>query len=135
MKNAASRPGHEKTKTSRQSRFPQNRLLVEDLTAVGYPRPAPLLAASDHVFFGSRTAGAAKRSIDINFISGRGYKLYPAPVIPGCSSWGRPGIHTHDGGYGFRGRAFSDRIDFVNFAQNARPGMTAILFFQVNPQP
>jgi hypothetical protein len=43
-----------------------NRLLVEDLTAVGYPRPAPLLAASDHVFFEDRTAGAAKRSAFIN---------------------------------------------------------------------
>jgi hypothetical protein len=39
-----------------------NRLLVEDLTAVGYPRPAPLLAASDHVFFEDTTAGAANRS-------------------------------------------------------------------------
>jgi hypothetical protein len=39
-----------------------NRLLVEDLTAIGYPRPAPLLAASDPVFFGDRTAGAANRS-------------------------------------------------------------------------
>jgi hypothetical protein len=32
------------------------------LTAFGYPRPAPLLAAGDHVFFEDRTAGAAKRS-------------------------------------------------------------------------
>jgi hypothetical protein len=38
-----------------------NRLLVEDLSAIGYPRPAPLLAASDHVFFGGRTARAANR--------------------------------------------------------------------------
>jgi hypothetical protein len=50
--------------------FPKNRLLVEDLTAVGYPRPAPLLAASDHVFFGGRTAGAAKRSTFINLFPG-----------------------------------------------------------------
>jgi hypothetical protein len=46
-----------------------NRLLVEDLTAVGYPRPAPLLAASDHVFFVDRTAGATKRSVLINLFS------------------------------------------------------------------
>jgi hypothetical protein len=39
-----------------------NRLLVEDLTAFGYPRPAPLLAAGDHVFFEDRTAGTANRS-------------------------------------------------------------------------
>jgi hypothetical protein len=32
------------------------------LIAIGYPRPAPLLAASDHVFFEDRTAGAANRS-------------------------------------------------------------------------
>jgi hypothetical protein len=25
---------------------------------------------------------------------------------------------------GFRVRSFSDKIDFVNFAQNSRPGMT-----------
>jgi hypothetical protein len=46
-----------------------NRLLVEDLTAIGYPRPAPLLAASDHVFFEDRTAGAAKRSRVIKLFS------------------------------------------------------------------
>jgi len=39
-----------------------NRLLVEDSTAIGYPRPAPLLAASDHVFFDDRTARMANRS-------------------------------------------------------------------------
>jgi hypothetical protein len=26
-------------------------------------------------------------------------------VIPGCATWRRPGIHTHDRGYGFRARA------------------------------
>jgi hypothetical protein len=50
--------------------FPKNRLLVEDLTAIGYPRPAPLLAASDHVFFEDRTAQAAKRSTCINLFPG-----------------------------------------------------------------
>src|SRR3982074_757429 len=34
-------------------------------------------------------------------------------VIPGCATWRRPGIHTHDRGYGFRALAF------------ARPGTTA----------
>src|SRR5664279_1929798 len=28
-------------------------------------------------------------------------------VIPGCAPWRRPGIHTHDGGYGFRVRCFA----------------------------
>jgi hypothetical protein len=46
--------------------FPRHRLLVEDLTAIGYPRPAPLLAASDHAFFEGRTAAKAKRSARIN---------------------------------------------------------------------
>ncbi|HEV7880788.1 hypothetical protein [Bradyrhizobium sp.] len=40
-----------------------NRLLVEDLTAIGYPRPAPSLTASDPVFFEGRTAGPANRSV------------------------------------------------------------------------
>jgi hypothetical protein len=31
--------------------FPPNCLPVEDLTAVGYPRPAPFFTASDLVFF------------------------------------------------------------------------------------
>jgi hypothetical protein len=50
-------------------RVSPNRLLVEDPTAIGYPRPAPLLAASDHVFFEYRTAGAANRSRVINLFS------------------------------------------------------------------
>jgi hypothetical protein len=45
-------------------------------------------------------------------------------VIPGCASWHRAGIHTPDGGYGFRARSLSDKIDIVNFAQSSRPGMT-----------
>src|SRR5689334_5623738 len=28
-------------------------------------------------------------------------------VIPGRASWREPGIHTHDGGYGFRARRFA----------------------------
>jgi hypothetical protein len=32
------------------------------LTAFGYPRPAPLLAASDHVFFDGTIPKSAKRS-------------------------------------------------------------------------
>jgi hypothetical protein len=49
-------------KNEQAIRVSPNRLLVEDLTAFGYPRPAPLLAAGDHVFFEDRTAGAANRS-------------------------------------------------------------------------
>src|SRR5215475_7764061 len=30
-----------------------------------------------------------------------------ALVIPGCAGRRRPGIHTHDGGYGFRARHFA----------------------------
>jgi hypothetical protein len=56
-------------KNEQAIRVSPNRLLVEDLTAIGYPRPAPLLAASDHVFFEDRTAGAANRSALIYFIS------------------------------------------------------------------
>jgi len=37
----------------------------------------------------------------------------PSAVIPGCAAWRRPGIHTHDRGYGFRARSFY-----------SRPGMT-----------
>jgi hypothetical protein len=70
-------------KTSRQSRFPQNRLLVEDLTAVGYPRPAPLLAASDHVFFEDRTAEPENRSTEVN--------LFPGPRIS-CISFRHSGM-------------------------------------------
>src|SRR6185295_3651856 len=40
----------------------------------------------------------------------------------------RPGIHTPDGGYGFRARSLSDKIDAVNFALSSRPGMTAFVF-------
>jgi hypothetical protein len=62
-------------KNEQAIRVSPNRLLVEDLTAFGYPRPAPLLAASDHVFFEDRTARAANRSIRIN--------LFPCAYI-GC---------------------------------------------------
>jgi hypothetical protein len=43
-------------------------------------------------------------------------------VIPGRASWREPGIQNHVSG--FRVRSSSDKIDFVNFAQNSRPGMT-----------
>jgi hypothetical protein len=49
-------------KNEQAIRASPNRLLVEDLTAIGYPRPAPSLTASDHVFFEGRTAGPANRS-------------------------------------------------------------------------
>jgi hypothetical protein len=61
MKDAASRRDTAK-KNEQAIRVSPNRLLVEDLTAIGYPRPAPLLAASDHAFFEDRTAGPANRS-------------------------------------------------------------------------
>jgi hypothetical protein len=39
-------------------------------------------------------------------------------------------------GYGFRVRSFSDKIDYVNFAQNSRPGMTVVaLFLRLRAQP
>ena len=38
----------------------------------------------------------------------------PGVVIPGCATWRKPGIHTPDGGYGFRARSF-----------HSRPGMTS----------
>jgi hypothetical protein len=56
-------------------RVSPNRLLVEDLTAIGYPRPAPLLAASDHVFFEDRTARTANRSGFIYLFSGSHIRL------------------------------------------------------------
>jgi hypothetical protein len=43
--------------------FPPHCLPVEDLTAVGYPRPAPFFTASDPVFFMERTAGLVNGSI------------------------------------------------------------------------
>jgi hypothetical protein len=41
-------------------------------------------------------------------------------VIPGCASWRRPGIHTHDGGYGFRAHSL-----------HSRPGMTNEIFYRI----
>jgi hypothetical protein len=58
------------TKNEQAIRVSPNRLLVEDLTAFGYPRPAPLLAAGDHVFFEGRTGGPANRSAAIKLFSG-----------------------------------------------------------------
>jgi hypothetical protein len=52
MKNAAWRPGRGPKQNEQAIRVSPNRLLVEDLTAIGYPRPAPSLTASDPVFFG-----------------------------------------------------------------------------------
>jgi hypothetical protein len=98
-----------KNKNEQAIRVSPNRLLVEDLTAFGYPRPAPLLAAGDHVFFEGRTAGPGNRSAFIYLFSTSRIKLYLAFVIPGCASWRRPGIHTHDGGYGFRARTIGPR--------------------------
>jgi hypothetical protein len=66
---ARDKPGHDGRENKNEQAipgFPKNRLLVEDLTAFGYPRPAPLLAAGDHVFFEDRTAEPANRSTAIN---------------------------------------------------------------------
>jgi hypothetical protein len=49
-------------KNEQAIRVSPNRLLVEDLTAFGYPRPAPLLAAGDHVFFEDTIPRSASRS-------------------------------------------------------------------------
>jgi hypothetical protein len=54
----------------------------------------------------------------------RAKSAFATLVIPGRASWCGPGIHTPCGGYGFRARSLSDKIDFVNFAQSSRPGMT-----------
>jgi hypothetical protein len=35
---------------------------------------------------------------------------------------------TPNRGYGFRVRSLSDKIDFVNFEQSSRPGMTIDIF-------
>jgi hypothetical protein len=43
--------------------FPPNCLPVEDLIAIGYPRPAPFITARDPVSFMERTAGLANRSM------------------------------------------------------------------------
>src|SRR5260370_10307628 len=42
-------------------------------------------------------------------------------VIPGCAPWRRPGIHTHDGGYGFRVR---DCVAPRNDDRLSCPGLT-----------
>ena len=75
-------------KNEQAIRVSPNRLLVEDLTAFGYPRPAPLLAASDHAFFEDTTARPAKRSALIYLFSSLCIKLYLALVIPGCARLG-----------------------------------------------
>jgi hypothetical protein len=105
-------------KNEQAIRVSPNRLLVEDLSAIGYPRPAPSLTASDHVFFGGRTSGEANRSVFINLFPRAHIRLYLASVIPGCAiqvgnsrfGWCRPGIHTHDGGYGFRAHTTGPRF-------------------------
>jgi hypothetical protein len=105
------------------------------LTAIGYPRPAPLLAASDQVFFEDRTAEPADRSTFINFISKLAYKaVRSCPSFRDAPLGAGPESITPNPGYGFRARSFSDKIDFVNFAQNSRPGMTAILSFLARNQ-
>src|ERR1700759_5514097 len=46
----------------------------------------------------------------------------------GAPRSGEPGIHTHNGGYGFRARAFRTKLTLrVNFVSTAHPGMTTAL--------
>jgi hypothetical protein len=99
-----------------------NRLLVEDLTAIGYPRPAPLLAASDHVFFGDRTAGTANRSALIYFISS------PHTVFSIRHSGMRRLAQARN--------PYSPQGLWIPGSCYARPGMTAILSLPMrNPHP
>jgi hypothetical protein len=80
------------TKNEQAIRVSPNRLLVEDLTAFGYPRPAPLLAAGDYVFFDDTIPNSASRSTLIYLFSSPCIKLYLAFVIPGHASSRGPGI-------------------------------------------
>ena len=66
-------------KNEQAIRVSPNRLLVEDLTAFGYPRPAPLLAAGDHVFFDDTIPKPASRSAFINLFPCAQITLYLAP--------------------------------------------------------
>jgi hypothetical protein len=43
----------------------------------------------------------------------------PTVVIPGCAAWRRPGIHTHDRGYGFRA--------LVSLAPERRKGKSPVV--------
>jgi hypothetical protein len=94
-----------KNKNEQAIRVSPNRLLVEDLTAFGYPRPAPLLAAGDHVFFDDTTARPANRSAAINLFSCAHIPCISSSFRDAPPLGRRPGIHSHDGGYGFRARA------------------------------
>jgi hypothetical protein len=73
-------------KNEQAIRVSPNRLLVEDLTAFGYPRPAPLLAAGDHAFFEGRTGRPANRSIA---------KSSLFTFLPVCAMKRRPSIPEH----------------------------------------
>jgi hypothetical protein len=97
--------GNRQNKNEQAIRVSPNRLLVEDLTAFGYPRPAPLLAAGDHVFFEDRTAGPANRSALIYLFSSSHIKLYLAFVIPGCASSAQTRNPVPHSVSGFRVRA------------------------------
>jgi hypothetical protein len=50
--------------------------------------------------------------------------IRPNLVIPGCALLGADPESSTMHCSGFRVRSLGDKIDFVNFAQNSRPGMT-----------
>src|ERR1700737_2198388 len=49
-------------------------------------------------------------------------------VIPGCASWRRPGIHTHDRGHGFRVRSFHSRPGMTPYFQRLSGASRAAIF-------
>jgi len=75
-------------KNEQAIRVSPNRLLVEDLSAIGYPRPAPSLTASDHVFFAGRTGGPAIRSVFHLSIFMPAHKAVSSPRHSGARLFG-----------------------------------------------
>jgi hypothetical protein len=93
------------------------------LTAFGYPRPAPLLAASDHVFFEERTAGPANRSRVDLFIFKLAYKAVSSLRHSGMRLFGADPESSSALGLWIPGSR-----------EEARPGMTAVFFpSETNP--
>jgi hypothetical protein len=124
---ALHKAGHDdlgsQNKNEQAIRVSPDSLLVEDLTAIGYPRPAPLLAASDDVFFGNRTAGPAIRSALIYLFSSSHIKLYPAFRHAPLGADPESGSSLHlDSGFA-RARARAPRNDghFVCSMRNQLP--------------
>jgi hypothetical protein len=113
------------TKNEQAIRVSPNRLLIEDLTAFGYPRPAPLLAAGDHVFFEGRTGGRANRSVFHLSI----FK----PTDKAVSSTRHSGARLFGANPESRGVSYLWIPGSRGFAP--RPGMTAIFFFSRETSP